>query len=255
MALVFARHSITVYLDDEPYYNYLWLKEDRENNKIICKYVIKNENAQKRITISMDSNNRFIQATFDTCAGHTSVVNADDKQKPLIFDGLPSPQDETYTVPFVVSRYKALSENHGLKVKDMARAMSGETLITIYVNEAIIDTTKKRWYNNLWFFAANGGGGGGGNGKNGSENKNKNCSLDDNTSIVSLDTETGDDDDDMNCHENYLMSKLKSSNRKRAAGGFEEKLQRKKNNSLWAPVYCVATGPLLLTVDLIFVFV
>ncbi|AGR56883.1 ac17 [Hemileuca sp. nucleopolyhedrovirus] len=242
-----TQHPVTVYFDgvaSDP----VLVQGDYVNRKIIMKFVI-NEynnrcviNPKIRVGVKVESNNKYIQATFASPPRHVCIVNAIDARMPCMFDGFPNDEDESQTVPFYLSKLNPLNDNNGLiNVKEIAKAMESNVLLKIFVNEAsICDKLKyKKWYNRLWF-------------KNvitTQDNREKN----------------GNDDVIFVDHEMQLISELLYIN-KRASTNFANNYicynhQDHYNNknkditssNIWAPVEC-KTGPLLLTIDLIFEF-
>ncbi|ADB84369.1 hypothetical protein [Apocheima cinerarium nucleopolyhedrovirus] len=192
-----------------------------DNKRVKMKYILdKNCMKDKILTINVNSNNKYIQTTFVCPPKYLCVVNANNKTNPCYFDGFASEEDEFKTKPFVVRRLNPLMEEHGLNVIEMAQTME-KTVFTIFINEAIIcNDYKSKWYYGMWFndFLAH------------------------------------DDAADDDCNETYLTSKVRRCiDESKTVHSFAKDDAQLSNFTTWAPVEC-KTGPLLLVIDLIFVY-
>lgn len=152
------KHRPTVYIDGrETPYSYIYAEMNKKT--ITCTYIIdkteENENwtGSNTVRVSIDSNNRLIQANFQHDEKCVSVVNARNCKLPVMFDGFVSPDDEACTTPFRITRLKSLPEEHNLNVRQMVKAMQSDTLLKINIYEAIVtnEHIQKKWYKNLWF--------------------------------------------------------------------------------------------------------
>ncbi|AXS67786.1 Adho120-like protein [Cryptophlebia peltastica nucleopolyhedrovirus] len=207
-----CKYPVTLYLDDIKN-EHASVSADRLLNKITYKYLIE-DNKSKTVKVEIDSSNSYIQATFKYLKEHISIVNAQSPKECIYFDGFSSREDEAKTTPFILSKIKSLKENHNLiSVKGMARAMGDKTILTVYINEAIMVSDVK-WYNKLWF------------------NHRKQ-----------------EDSVDGQVYDNYLLSKINEEDVER--NECELNVRNLANTTQWAPVNS-KTGPLLLTIDIVF---
>jgi Protein of unknown function (DUF1251) len=217
-------YPLSVYLNKNKTNPSIVYSSHADDKRIIMKYILdKHCMEDKILTIDVNSNNKYIQVTFVCPPKHLCVVNAENKKNPCHFDGFASEEDEYKTKPFVVRRLNSLTEKHGLNVIEMAQTME-KTVFTILINEAIIcENYKSKWYYNVWFndFLA---------------------------------PDVNDDDNDCFSNETYLTFKVRRILDKcKTVHSFASDNVQLCNSTTWAPVEC-KTGPLLLTVDLIFMY-
>ncbi|AKN80685.1 hypothetical protein [Perigonia lusca single nucleopolyhedrovirus] len=278
---------VNVYLDD-CLVELDFFKYDFVSNKLIGTYVIdhniKHSGCVKvhinspplivrngdKLPIDNLNNRKHIQATFQIGKKFLCVVNSKSCD-PIVFDGFTSPHNEMKTEPLQISYLKSLKQDHGLCVRDMAKAMNQNTILRIFINEAnfINNTTKIDKKNRFKWFRRQ---------RNNNNSVSINNSTDTNnsfatTSYNSLNFNTtnenylknldisdgvgGSDGDDSQLHERVLFDNINKTE------GFENYVfyidnnndddVKKPNNTKWVPVQC-KTGPLLCTIDLVFVF-
>ncbi|ACF05408.1 hypothetical protein [Adoxophyes orana nucleopolyhedrovirus] len=172
-----------------------------------------------KLKIEIDSNGTYVQATFQYLEKYVSIVNARDRHDKIVFDGFSNPEDEAKTCPFIFSRFKQLKENHRLNVVDMAKRMEGDTIVYVYLNEAIMtESLLSKWYSRLWF-------------KNAENDKQNETTVD---------------------HDHSLLEIINS--RINEEPYCEYNLCNTSNNTQWAPVEC-KTGASLWEFRLVFNFI
>ncbi|QAT90309.1 hypothetical protein KM622_gp023 [Spodoptera exempta nucleopolyhedrovirus] len=106
---------------------------------LVLVYNIENSNAVKFYIYNKNGcYTKHIQAAFQHDDRVMCIVNGRNRKHPIMFDGFIDERDESRTQSFVVGNLKELQENHGLSVRQMARAMESPTILNVYINEAII---------------------------------------------------------------------------------------------------------------------
>lgn len=139
----FFRDRIRVFANDAEIY---FASIDTHDNVPTLQYSLKSSPC--RIRVELASDNRHLQVVFQCGTRRMCVVNARDKRQALVFDGFPDTEDEGRTTTFAVGTLKELRDNHGLRVREMARVMESPTILELFINEAIISTCATI-YNNL----------------------------------------------------------------------------------------------------------
>lgn len=110
---------------------------DRKERIVTYKYCIRSApSVRVRVRFDTDDGVR-LQAVFKCRQQSMCIVNA--AQRPLVFDGFIDAEDESRTNAFVITNLNALRPDHGLRVREMARAMESPTILHIFVNEAIFE--------------------------------------------------------------------------------------------------------------------
>ncbi|QYC92726.1 AC17 [Trabala vishnou gigantina nucleopolyhedrovirus] len=236
-----CRHAMRIYLNDVETCP-VRVFGDFVSNTI--EYVVKVNCQNARVRVQVDSDNRYIQSTFVCSPKHISIVNANDRRSPCIFDGFVSEEDESVTQPFKVTRLHSLRENHGLNVHDMAKAMEQNVILTIFINEAHV-FKKTKWYTRIWLvdaILAN----------NIDENDDKihknyaNC-------ISGGDINKNDIHDDQYDDETQLIAQVKNTIAKSDTLFVSANNNNNHNKSMWAPIEC-QTGKFIVTVQIKFIF-
>nr|ABY84884.1 unknown protein [Spodoptera litura nucleopolyhedrovirus]ABY84890.1 unknown protein [Spodoptera litura nucleopolyhedrovirus] len=230
-------HNVTVILDGletEP----SRISIDLKNKTIVYTYTIEysgRDDCKRAVVVKVDSEDRFLQATFKCEHRHVAVVNATNKSLPIKFDGfIDHETDDSKTRPFVVYHLNSLVEDHrGVGVKRMAKAMSADTRLMMYLNEAIMPESRARnaWY--MKFLPSSSSSSSSKRHRLDSETLNK-AELE-----LSRDIFETDDESD-NEHDDNLVVRDSSS--------------KANNFTNWASVDC-RTGPRIATVELLFHFV
>jgi Protein of unknown function (DUF1251) len=105
---------------------------------------------KRRVRVFVDPNGQCVQATFRCDDKFVAIVNAHNVTEQVAFDGFLSERDDARTIPFVVRRLRTLRDDHGLGVKDMARAMERQRMLIVYLNEAVLPASTNKWYTRLW---------------------------------------------------------------------------------------------------------
>ncbi|ACI28736.1 agip34 [Agrotis ipsilon multiple nucleopolyhedrovirus] len=208
----FHKDHVKVFVDDDDAETPFVSVQCDERRKVVTF----NYNLQSscRIRVTLASDNKCIQGVFQCGTRRMCVVNVRDKRRPLVFDGFIDAEDECRTTSFVVGNLKELRDNHGLRVREMARAMESPTILRIFINEAIISKTTP---------------------------------TNDNYDIDTL-ANCKDDDDELD----LLMKRLRIGEREDEMDTVLPYYRTKSlNNTRWAPVSC-KTGTHLLTVNLTF---
>ncbi|QHB21797.1 ac17 [Artaxa digramma nucleopolyhedrovirus] len=150
--LTMSQHSVSVYIDDaltSPTY----VEADNENKKILMKFCVSNkEKGLARVRVNVQSDNKYIQTTFVSSPRHVCIVNAKDRKSDCTFDGFPSRDDECRTLSFVAARVNPLKDGAGRQsVRNIVAAMEKNVCIRLFINEAIVDNVKHKWYHRVWF--------------------------------------------------------------------------------------------------------
>lgn len=176
-----------------------------------------------RIKVTLATDNRYMQTVFQCGAQRMCVVNARDKRQPLVFDGFIDHEDESRTTSFVVCNLKELRHDHGLRVREMARAMESPTTLHIFINEAIVSKRSTLFVSNNYNLAT--------------------CDDDGDNG--------GDDDDNLELY--HLLQRLMIAMPTNENKILMRSRGKNLNNTRWLPVSC-GTGKYLLSVNLTFTF-
>ncbi|AIE47756.1 ac17 [Peridroma alphabaculovirus] len=140
----FQTNHVTVFVDDAET-PFVTAVVDRVNREVTYKYCLASSRARVRVTVA--SNGARLQGVFRCHGRRMCVVNAHDRYQPLTFDGFIDDDDddsnehsgdESRTNRFVITDLNALRPEHGLCVRDMARAMESPSVLQVFVNEAIL---------------------------------------------------------------------------------------------------------------------
>ncbi|AIZ48588.1 asb030 [Agrotis segetum nucleopolyhedrovirus B] len=207
----FRTDHVKVFVDDDNFESpHVSVQCDERRKVVTFNY---NLQSSCRIRVTLASGNKYIQGVFQCGTKRMCVVNVRDRRLPLMFDGFIDSEDECRTTSFVVGNLKELRDNHGLRVREMARAMESPIVLRIFINEAIISTPTNDNYDR-------------------SDTLANNCKDDD---YYELD---------------LLMKRLKISERNEENTVLPYRT-KSLNNTRWAPVSC-KTGTHLLTVNLTF---
>jgi hypothetical protein len=126
---------VTVFVDDAET-PFVSVVADRKERVVTYKYCIRSA-PSARIRVTFDTDGVRLQAVFKCRQQSMCIVNA--AQRPLVFDGFIDAEDESRTNAFVITNLNALRPDHGLRVREMARAMESPTILQIFVNEAIFE--------------------------------------------------------------------------------------------------------------------
>ncbi|ABF47467.1 Se29-like protein [Clanis bilineata nucleopolyhedrovirus] len=198
-----------------------------------CWYVVRNrEILNAKVRIVVESQQKFVQATFQHGHSNVSLINALDKNFPIIFDGFMCENDESLTVPFNVSRVRALRPECKLNVKKMASVMGSETLLKMYLHEAI--NLKRSLFN---------------------RNHLDIHTVSDSELELLLklsDVSQFSHTDVIHCNKTTSNINFMLDNVDRRSNKLKEK-KKLINVSRWAPIDCT-TGELIMCVDFVFVF-
>lgn len=141
MYRVYEKNMVKVFANTKEQLVPVSSKYDATNKKLTLTYNITNPSA---ITVSLDTQNSFMQAVFQCDDETICIVNARDRRAPIMFDGFVnerSDDDECKTRVFCVGNLKELDYEHGLCVREMVRVMESPTILRIYVNEAVISSS------------------------------------------------------------------------------------------------------------------
>ncbi|AAL01801.1 unknown [Spodoptera litura nucleopolyhedrovirus] len=227
-------HNVTIILDGletEP----SRISIDVKNKTIVYMYTIEysgRDDCKRTVVVKVDSEDRFLQATFKCEHRHVAIVNATNKSLPIKFDGFVDYEtDDSKTKPFTIHHLNSLAEDHrGVGVKRMAKAMSGDTRLMMYLNEAIMPQPKTHnaWY--MKFLPS-------------SSSSCKRHRFDSETlakAELELCKDIFETDDESDNDDDYLVVRDSSS--------------KANNFTHWASVDC-RTGPRIATVELLFHFV
>ncbi|WBB27190.1 hypothetical protein [Mythimna sequax nucleopolyhedrovirus] len=213
----FKSNFVTVFVNDveTPFVSVV---ADCKNRIVTYKYHISTTTLTARLKVKLDTDHSTrLQAVFKCRQESVCIVNA--LEQPLIFDGFVDNEDESRTNEFLIkNNLNALKPDHGLRVREMARAMESPTILQIFVNEAIF-ANKSIYYP---FHLAIG---------------------------TKEEEEEEEEDDTVELYS--LLDRMKSD-----YDGDKQLAQLRRGqitNSLWAPVSC-KTGRHLLTIRLKFLF-
>ncbi|AAR28906.1 ORF142 [Leucania separata nucleopolyhedrovirus] len=229
-------HHVRVRLDDVPFEaDHVAVEPYRK--RITYTYRIPYTGAKdcKRVvSVTVDSDNRYIQGTFKCKSKHLTVVNVKNKRDPLIFDGFMDELDDAKTKPFVVYHMYGLRDDHRLNSRQMAQAMGNAPKLTLFLNEAIMNV-KEKWYSR--FLPTN-------------EANSANAAYD-NETLRNAEQELYQE----------VFDCVSTKKRKRNEPNddiVEDSIVLPPddgiiNSTLWAPIDCL-TGPRLAVIELIFAF-
>ncbi|AXU41565.1 BV-EC31 [Alphabaculovirus altermyunipunctae] len=185
------------------------------------------KDCKRTVSVSVDSDNKYIQGTFKWKSQHLTVVNVKNKRDPLIFDGFMDERDDAKTKPFVVYHMYGLCEDHQLSSRQMAQAMGSTPKLILFLNEAIMNA-KEKWYSRF---------------------------LPNESDSAVYDAET------LRAAEQELYQEVFDFvSKKRRHSDDAEQLEQSvilpdvgTNSTLWAPIDCL-TGPRLAIIELRFIF-
>jgi hypothetical protein len=110
---------------------------NRLEKSIAYNYHLRTTAATNRVRVTLEAKGARLQAVFKCREKYRCVVNARAANQPLVFDGFADAHDEARTNAFLIHNIKALRPDQGLRVRQMAYAMSSPTVLQIFVNEAI----------------------------------------------------------------------------------------------------------------------
>ncbi|ACH88557.1 hypothetical protein HaMNV_gp035 [Helicoverpa armigera multiple nucleopolyhedrovirus] len=209
----FKSNHVTVFVNDAET-PFVSVVADCTNRIVTYKYCISTTTPAARLKVKLDTDNSTrLQAVFKCRQESMCIVNT--PKQPVIFDGFVDIEDESRTNAFLIkNNLNALKPDHGLRVREMARAMESPTVLQIFVNEAI--------------FA----------------NESIDCPS-------HLASSTKEEEEEDTAELNSLLDRMKTDFDEDKQLALLRRGQ--VNNSRWAPVSC-KTGRHLLTIRLKFLF-
>ncbi|AAM09149.1 hypothetical protein [Mamestra configurata nucleopolyhedrovirus A] len=132
----FKSNHVTVFVNDAET-PFVSVVADCKDRIVTYKYCISTTTSAARLKVKLDTDHSTrLQAVFKCRQESMCIVNA--PKRPVIFDGFVDIEDESRTNAFLIkNNLNSLKPDHGLRVREMARAMESPTILQIFVNEAI----------------------------------------------------------------------------------------------------------------------